>query len=48
MALANIQSRLRALFGEPAVLKHSHQHDVYTVTLRLPRRKAGEQRARKQ
>lgn len=47
MALANIQSRLRALFGEPAVLKHSHQNDVYTVTLRLPRQRAGEQKARK-
>ncbi|MGB1951552.1 MAG: sensor histidine kinase [Marinobacter sp.] len=40
MALANIQSRLLALFGEQAVLKHSHQNDVYTVTLRLPRRTA--------
>ena len=37
MALSNIQARLQALFGEPAVLKHSHQGDVYTVTLRLPR-----------
>ncbi|MGO1462964.1 MAG: sensor histidine kinase [Marinobacter sp.] len=36
MALTNIQARLQALFGEPAVLKHSHQGDVYTVTLRLP------------
>jgi len=40
MALANIQSRLQALFGDEAVLKHSHQNDVYTVTLRLPRRTA--------
>ena len=40
MALANIQSRLHALFGEPAVLKHSHQNDIYTVTLRLPWQKA--------
>lgn len=40
MALANTQSRLHALFGEPAVLKHSHQNDIYTVTLRLPRRSA--------
>lgn len=47
MALANTQSRLRALFGEPAVLKHSHQNDVYTVTLRLPRQKAGKQKAPK-
>lgn len=43
MALANIQSRLQALFGEPAVLKHSHQGDIYTVTLRLPRQAAGSQ-----
>lgn len=40
MALANIQLRLHALFGEPAVLKHSHQNDIYTVTLRLPWQKA--------
>lgn len=40
MALANIQSRLHALFGEPAVLKHSHQNDIYTVTLRLPWQRA--------
>lgn len=40
MALTNTQSRLRALFGEPAVLKHSHQNDIYTVTLRLPRQTA--------
>lgn len=37
MALSNIQARLQALFGEAAVLKHSHQGDVYTVTLRLPK-----------
>lgn len=36
MALDNIQARLRALFGEAAVLKHSHHNDVYTVTTRLP------------
>ena len=42
MALANIQSRLRALFGEAAVLKHSHQNDIYTVTMRLPWQKAGD------
>jgi len=36
MALGNIQARLQALFGDAAVLKHSHQGDVYTVTLRLP------------
>ncbi|MDI9246492.1 sensor histidine kinase [Marinobacter sp. CHS3-4] len=41
MALGNIQSRLAALFGEPAVLKHSHQNDIYTVTMRLPWQKAG-------
>jgi two-component system, LytTR family, sensor histidine kinase AlgZ len=44
MALANIQSRLRALFGEPAVLKHSHQNDIYTVTMRLPWQKTGDRR----
>lgn len=37
MALSNIQARLQALFGEAAVLKHSHQGEVYTVTLRLPK-----------
>ncbi|MFC7294950.1 sensor histidine kinase [Marinobacter aromaticivorans] len=37
MALSNIQARLQALFGEAAVLKHSHQGNVYTVTMRLPR-----------
>ncbi|MDX1755180.1 MAG: histidine kinase [Marinobacter sp.] len=36
MALDNIQARLRALFGETAVLKQSHQQHTYTVTLRLP------------
>lgn len=41
MALANIQSRLLALFGERAVLKRSHHNDVYTVTLRLPRQNTG-------
>ncbi|MGM0767851.1 MAG: sensor histidine kinase [Pseudomonadota bacterium] len=45
MALANIQSRLLALFGEQAVLKHSHQNDVYTVTLRLPRQSADQRQA---
>jgi two-component system sensor histidine kinase AlgZ len=44
MALANIQSRLQALFGELAVLKHSQQNSIYTVTMRLPWQKAGEQR----
>lgn len=43
MALTNIQSRLQALFGETAVLKNSHQSDIYTVTLRLPRQKANSQ-----
>ncbi len=42
MALANIQSRLQALFGETAVLKHSHQNDIYIVTMRLPWQKAGQ------
>ncbi|WP_166269632.1 sensor histidine kinase [Marinobacter caseinilyticus] len=41
MALDNIQARLRALFGEPAVLKHSQQDDTYTVTLRLPWQNVG-------
>jgi len=36
MALDNIQARIQALFGDRAVLKHSHQGDIYTVTLRLP------------
>ncbi|OEY66450.1 sensor histidine kinase [Marinobacter sp. X15-166B] len=36
IALDNTQARLQALFGEPAVLKHSQQNDIYTVTLRLP------------
>ena len=36
VALANTQARIQALFGETAVLKHSHQGDRYTVTLRLP------------
>ncbi|TGN38041.1 sensor histidine kinase [Marinobacter confluentis] len=44
MALANIQSRLQALFGEPAVLKHSQQNDIYTVTMRLPWQKTGDRR----
>nr|WP_225314388.1 histidine kinase [Marinobacter halotolerans] len=44
MALANIQSRLQALFGEPAILKHSHQNDIYTVTMRLPWQKTGDRR----
>jgi two-component system sensor histidine kinase AlgZ len=44
MALANIQSRLQALFGDSAVLKHSQQNDIYTVTMRLPWQKAGEQK----
>lgn len=38
IALANTQARLQALFGEPAVLKHSQQNNIYTVTLRLPKR----------
>ena len=44
IALANIQSRLQALFGEPAVLKHSHQNDIYTVTMRLPWHTLGDRR----
>ena len=42
MALANIQSRLRALFGESAVLKHSQQNETYTVTMRLPWQNVGD------
>ncbi|KPQ28682.1 MAG: two-component system, LytT family, sensor histidine kinase AlgZ [Marinobacter excellens HL-55] len=38
IALINTQARLQALFGEPAVLKHSQQNNIYTVTLRLPKR----------
>ncbi|MFC5546756.1 sensor histidine kinase [Marinobacter koreensis] len=45
VALANIQSRLQALFGEPAVLKHSQHESIYTVTLRLPRRTVSQQSA---
>ncbi|WP_394373253.1 sensor histidine kinase [Marinobacter xestospongiae] len=45
MALANIQARLQALFGETAVLKQSHQHDIYTVTLRLPRQRVPSHRS---
>ena len=37
IALDNTLARLRALFGESAVLKRSRQNDIYTVTLRLPR-----------
>ncbi|MGM0569792.1 sensor histidine kinase [Marinobacter sp.] len=36
VALGNTEARIQALFGETAVLKHSHQGDRYTVTLRLP------------
>ncbi|MEX0605091.1 MAG: sensor histidine kinase [Marinobacter sp.] len=42
MALDNIQARLRALFGEPAVLKNSQQNDIYTVTVRLPWQRAAD------
>jgi len=46
VALANTRARLQALFGEPAILKQSHQSDIYTVTLRLPRRTANQQSQR--
>lgn len=36
VALGNIQDRIQTLFGDTAVLKHSHQDNIYTVTLRLP------------
>ena len=48
MALANIRSRLQALFGEPAVLKQSQHNGIYTVTLRLPRQNANSQPAKDQ
>jgi len=44
MALANIHSRLQALFGELAVLKHSQQNEIYTVTMRLPWQQVGDRR----
>ncbi|HCW89339.1 MAG TPA: sensor histidine kinase [Marinobacter sp.] len=40
MAIANTQARLRGLFGDSAVLKHSHHEGIYTVTVRLPRQTA--------
>ncbi|QBM18309.1 hypothetical protein MARI_24490 [Marinobacter sp. JH2] len=46
VALTNTRARLRALFGEPAILKQSQQSDTYTVTLRLPRRTANQQSQR--
>lgn len=36
VALNNILTRIQTLFGEKAVLKHSQQDNLYTVTLRLP------------
>ena len=36
VAFSNTQARIQTLFGETAVLKHSQQDDLYTVTLRLP------------
>jgi two-component system sensor histidine kinase AlgZ len=36
MAISNTQARLRGLFGDSAVLKHSHHDGLYTVTVRLP------------
>ncbi|MFV8571954.1 sensor histidine kinase [Marinobacter sp. SBS5] len=46
VALANTRARLQALFGEPAILKQSQQSDIYTVTLRLPRRTVNQQSQR--
>ena len=48
MALDNIQARIQALFGDRAVLKHSHQGDIYTVTLRLPAQQVDRQGAQRQ
>ena len=36
MAITNTQARLRGLFGDSAVLKHSQHEGLYTVTVRLP------------
>ncbi|AFP29441.1 sensor histidine kinase [Marinobacter sp. BSs20148] len=47
MALDNIQARIQALFGDRAVLKHSHQGDIYTVTLRLPAQQVDRQGAQR-
>lgn len=47
MALDNIQARIQALFGDRAVLKHSHQGDIYTVTLRLPTQQVDRQGAQR-
>ena len=47
MALDNIQARIQALFGDRAVLKHSHQGDIYTVTLRLPAQQVDRQGAKR-
>jgi len=44
VAIRNIQARIQALFGETAVLKHSHQGELYTVTLRLPWQTTGTSR----
>jgi two-component system sensor histidine kinase AlgZ len=47
MALNNIQARIQALFGDRAVLKNSHQGDIYTVTLRLPAQQVDRQGAQR-
>lgn len=41
VAFSNTQARIQTLFGETAVLKHSQQDNLYTVTLRLPWQTAG-------
>lgn len=37
MALENIRSRLKSLFGHEAIIKTSHLDQRYTVTVRVPR-----------
>ena len=41
VAFSNTQARIQTLFGDTAVLKHSQQDNLYTVTLRLPWQTAG-------
>jgi len=48
IAVSNTQARLRALFGETAVLKHSRQGGIYTVMVRLPWRTMSDRAARQQ
>ncbi len=41
LAIGNIQSRLKAFFGDRAVLKSSRHNNLYTATLRIPLPKTG-------